>query len=244
VDSGRDKKGARPRPLLYLPTWSQLRIAAQQRMLAGTGGDFFEIVQGRDGRVSMVMADVSGNGPSAALPVSSLRWVIRQEMTRGEAPGAILGRLNDWVVAQTTPERFVTALCVRIDPQVGLVEIASAGHLGPFVKRASGGATDLPLPTGLGLGILPGERYEALSIELQPEDLVVLVTDGISDRFAAKGDPLGTAGVIRQLSGVRHTSESVCATLLGSPHSSKDETVIVIELPRRHRRVTPIAQAG
>lgn len=239
------RAGTAGRPMVYLPTWSQLRIAAQQRLPVGSGGDFFEVVQGRDGWVSMVMADVSGNGPIAAVSVSSLRWVIRQELTRGQAPGVVLERLNDWMVAHTTHERFATALCVRVDPQLGRVEIASAGHLGPFIKRAAGTTEEVPLPTGIGLGILAGEGYEVTVVTLEPEDLMVMVTDGISDRFATEGDLLGASAVRRQLARIRHGLEPVCAAMLAPiAQVTRDETVIVLEVPRRHRRITPIAHAG
>jgi two-component system, chemotaxis family, sensor kinase Cph1 len=230
--------------MVYLPTWSQLRIAAQQRLPVGSGGDFFEVVQGRDGRVSMVMADVSGNGPIAAASVSSLRWVIRQELTRGQGPGTVLERLNDWMVGEGSQERFATALCVRIDPQLGLVEIASAGHVAPFIKRAAGGAVEMAMSTGIGLGILAGESYEVTVVTLEPEDLMVMVTDGISDRFATAEDPLGTAALRRRLADVRHGLQPVCAAMLGgSAEVTRDETVLVVEVPRRHRRITPIANA-
>ena len=55
---------------IHLPTWSRLNVAAKQSAPAGNGGDFFEVIQQRDGRVTVVMADVCGNGPSAAAPVS------------------------------------------------------------------------------------------------------------------------------------------------------------------------------
>ena len=65
--------------VVHLPTWSRLNIAARQWAPAGNGGDFFEIIQQQDGRVSAIMADVSGNGPSAAGPVG--------QPALGDAPG-------------------------------------------------------------------------------------------------------------------------------------------------------------
>ena len=144
---------------IHLPTWSRLNVAAKQSAPAGNGGDFFEVIQQRDGRVAVVVADVCGNGPSAAAPVSGLRWILRQEIARGAAPGGVLAALNDWMFEQQIDDRFVTAVCVRIDAVTGLAEIASAGHLGPFVKRAAGGAEDLPRAVGLALGILPAQIY-------------------------------------------------------------------------------------
>ena len=142
---------------MYLPTWSQLRIATKQRSQVSTGGDFFEVFQNRDGRVSIVMADVAGNGPSAAAHVSGVRWNLRQQLARGAPPGQVLAVTNEWLVGQSVPDWFVTALCARIDVRTGRTEIAGAGHLGPFIKRADGAAEHVTLPPALALGMLPGE---------------------------------------------------------------------------------------
>src|SRR2546430_12365338 len=92
--------------LLHLPTWSRLSIATRQRGPIGHGGDFFEIIQHRDGHVSALLADVCGNGPSAAVPVSRLRWLVRQHLACGEAPSAVLALLNDAIVAGNDPDLF------------------------------------------------------------------------------------------------------------------------------------------
>jgi len=241
--------GRAGRPLIHLPTWSRLNVAARQWAPAGNGGDFFEIIQQRDGRVAAVMADVSGNGPPAAAPVSGLRWVLRQGMARGESPGTVLRMLNDWLVReqvqQQVHDRFVTAVCVRVHPVSGDAEIASAGHLGPFVKRARGGAEALPPSVGLALGIFPGETYREVAVELHPQDAVVLVTDGITDRLGTAADPLGQAGLLERLRRAQLSPESICGALMGpSARTAEDATVVVMQMPRRQRRATPIARAG
>ncbi len=232
-------------PLIHLPTWSRLNVAARQWSQAGKGGDFFEIIQQRDGRVAAVMADVSGNGPTAAGPVSNLRWVLRQGLARGEAPGTVLSMLNDWLMQHQVDDRFVTAVCVRVNPLSGDAEIASAGHLGPFVKRARGGAEDLPPAVGLALGIFAGQTYRDVRVELHPQDALVLVTDGITDRLGSAGDPLGKRGLLERLKRAQLSPESICGELLGpAARTAEDATVVVMQMPRRHRRATPVARAG
>lgn len=230
----------RAAPLLHLPTWSQLRIAARQRAVVGNGGDFYEVIQQRNGHVTTVMADICGNGPAAAAPVSKLRWVLRQQLARGGEPADVLATLNDWIVDQKAHD-FVTAVCVRVDPQSGRVDIASAGHLGPFVKRANGSAIEVPLAVGPALGILPAQVYQQTQHDLDSEDALVLVTDGITDPLGTTGNPLGQAGLLAALERARPGAESICAALLGhDAASAQDATVIVLQLPRRHRRVTPV----
>jgi serine phosphatase RsbU (regulator of sigma subunit) len=243
--SGAIRRKPRPAAPIVLPTWSRLHVAAKQSAPAGNGGDFFEVIQQRDGRVAVVVADVSGNGPSAAAPVSSLRWILRQAIAQGQAPGTVLTALNDWMVSQRDDDRFVTALCVRIDPVSGLTEIASAGHLGPCVKRAAGDAAALPCAVGLALGILPGQVYPETTVELGPEDAMVLVTDGITDRLASRSDELGVAALLQRLARARLGSESICTALYGAdPRATEDATILVMQMPRRHRRATPLAHAG
>ena len=232
-------------PLLHLPTWSRLLIATRQRSVAGRGGDFFEVVQHRDGSVSTFMADVCGNGPQAAGPVQGMRWVLRQRLARGEGPSAVLEALNEWLVAQMTDERFVTALCVRVDPTSGRVEMAGAGHLGPFIKRPDGTVEGVSLVVGLALGILPGQTYPQTERDLWPEDTIVLCTDGITDRMATRDDPLGAVGLTDHLVRARPGPESICNALLGPEvPTGSDATVIVVQLPRRHRRATPGGRAA
>ena len=101
-------------PLIHLPTWSHLRVATKQRTRVAKGGDFFEVFQYAGGRVAAVMADVAGNGPSAAVPVSDIRWVLRQHLARGESPGTVLRALNDWMFGESSQDRFVTAICAWI----------------------------------------------------------------------------------------------------------------------------------
>jgi serine phosphatase RsbU (regulator of sigma subunit) len=243
--SGAIRRKARSAPPVVLPTWSRLHVAAKQSAPAGNNGDFFEVIQQRDGRVAVVVADVSGNGPTAAAPVSSLRWILRQAIARGQAPGTVLTALNDWMVSQADDDRFVTALCVRIDPVSGLTEIASAGHLGPCVKRAAGEVAALPCAVGLAIGILPSQVYPETTVELGPEDAMVLVTDGITDRLASRTDELGLGALLQRLARARHGSENICTALYGAdPRATEDATVLVMQMPRRHRRATPLAHAG
>jgi serine phosphatase RsbU (regulator of sigma subunit) len=231
----------RTQGLLHLPTWSRLRVASKQRALLGRGGDFFEVFQHRDDRVTTVMADVCGNGPGAAAHVSDIRWALRQHLARAEAPSAVLSAVNEWLVAHKGSDRFVTAVCARIDLRLGRAEIASAGHLGPFVKRASGAVESLATGAGLALGILPNQSYQQTDLDLFPEDAIVLATDGITDRLASPTDLLGERALLRRLAAAPHNIAHICDSLLGADAlSGEDATVVVLQLPPRHRRATPV----
>src|SRR3954451_17275490 len=84
----------------HLPTWSRLEVATKQSGWFGAGGDFFEVFQHGDGRVSTVMADVCGKGSAAAEVAAAMRPVLRRCLAREDAPGAVLTVLNNWLVHQ------------------------------------------------------------------------------------------------------------------------------------------------
>jgi serine phosphatase RsbU (regulator of sigma subunit) len=135
------------------------RITSGQSAPFGRGGDFFEVGVDASGCVSVVLADVCGNGPAAAAFVPALRAVARAQLARGRSPGAVLAALNQRLATtERATGRFATALALRVDPRSGWVEIASAGHLGPLVASACDAVRAFPIAIGVALGIWPRPR--------------------------------------------------------------------------------------
>jgi serine phosphatase RsbU (regulator of sigma subunit) len=223
-----------------LPLGSHLRVASKQSARFGAGGDFFEVFEHADGRVSTVVADVCGNGAAAAKVAARIRPFLHHSLARGESPGRVLEALNDALVHEGLAERFITAVAVRVDVRSGVGEIACAGHLGPFLLRAAGHVQMLDRATGVPLGLIPGERYEEIGVHLGPEDALVLVTDGITDPLSTDGDPLGEVAFARRLEKAPRISIGICEALLldGSP-TRDDATVLVLQLPAK--AAAPIA---
>jgi chemotaxis family two-component system sensor kinase Cph1 len=220
--------------VIDLPFAAELRLATKQSAPFGNGGDFFEVFDHRDGHVSIVVADVCGNGAAAAQIANRVRPFLHSSLARGEAPGRVLTVLNERFMSCGLRKRFVTAVAVRIDVLCGSVEIACAGHLGPFVRRASGGVQALNEATGVPLGLLPGETYGEIALELDPDDALVLVTDGITDPLSTSADPLGEAGLLRRLRDAPQVTADICEALLADGTSVRDDaTVLVMQLPAR-----------
>jgi len=216
-----------------LPSWSRLQMATKQSALFGMTGDFFEVFQHRDERVSTVMADVCGRGPAAAVVVSAVRPVLRQCLVRGDAPGMVLALVNDSLARLGMHDSFVTALAVRIDVRAGRAEIASAGHLGPFLRKRSGGVQALTVAVGgVPLGMLPEQTYLEATLDLEPDDALVLVTDGITDPLATEADVLGERGLLDRLERAPHGTSDICHALLADDQPARDDaTVLVLQLP-------------
>jgi serine phosphatase RsbU (regulator of sigma subunit) len=228
-----------PATVVSLP--SRVHVAARQSAQVDAGGDFFEVFQHADGRVSIVVADVCGSGPLVAPIAAEIRPALHAALARGDSPGRVLAALNDDLTGLGAPDRFVTAVAVRLDARLCVAEVACAGHLGPFVRRADGFAEATSDATGVPLGLLSGESYVETMLDLAAGDTLVLVTDGITDPLSADDDPLGAEAFTRRLEalaldggGSAQDAAGLCHALLDGGEPPRDDaTVLVLQLPAR-----------
>ena len=159
------------------------------------GGDV--LLSAPDGRGGcwLVVADVCGSGLAAALVGRSVATAARALAPYSRGPAQLLHDLERSLRPVVLPGSFVTALVVHLGART---TVASAGHPPPLVLTASG-ATVLDLPTGLPLGLETGdeEAYEQVAVVLPPDALLLLHTDGLSDREGARDtEPLA---LVRQI---------------------------------------------
>jgi sigma-B regulation protein RsbU (phosphoserine phosphatase) len=228
------------------PPSPQLVLTSRQTAPFGLGGDLCEVIRDADGHLAMLIADVCGNGGAAAALVPELRLLARAFLRRSPSPGRVLTELNDWLVRVKKFDRFITAVALRIDPAAGHMRMASAGHLGPFVRQEDGRARQMPLAIGVALGVLPGQVYAETPVVLAPGETLVLVTDGITDPLSAKGDFLGEQAFVARLEAVDpRTAEAMCTALLrpARPHQS-DATVVVLQIDDPRCPAEPCGIAG
>lgn len=145
------------------------------------GGDCYDVFPLPDGRVALVIADVSGKGLSAAVVTATVKFSLRAFAAEVAAPGLALSRLNRMLCGEASGlgEHFVTLFYAVFDPAGGRLTYASAGHETQIIKRAGGGCTLLN-STGPILGI--GEHhYQQQEERLGHADALVLFTDGLSE---------------------------------------------------------------
>jgi hypothetical protein len=148
------------------------------------GGDFFQQIADGDGGMTIVIGDVSGKGLLAATMVSLLVGAIRAEASHGADPATLLAALNERMMGRSRGG-FTTCLAARFSSS-GLMTVANAGHLPPYIN---GNETDLP--GALPLGILGGAEYETTTIQLAPGDCVTFVTDGVPEAQTKAGELFG-----------------------------------------------------
>lgn len=176
----------------------------------GVSGDYYEVVERRDGRECVLMvADVSGKGMAASLLTVSLQALSTGPVEDGLPPDEICAQLSRRLFRRTPPEKYVTAFLGVLEPATGLLRYTNAGHNPPLVVRADGAVEELK-PTGVPLGLLATAPYRAGEAILAPGDLLALYTDG----FVEAADPDGEEyGLERMKEICRRHRDRGCAAL-------------------------------
>ena len=152
---------------------------------AQVGGDLYDAFPLSDGRLALVMADVSGKGLAAAVLTATVKYSLRAFAAEAAAPSLVIRRLNRTLRSEATGlnEHFVTLFYAVYDPLTGRLTYSSAGHEAQIIKRAAGGATLLP-SNGPILGLVD-HRYDQDVDYLHPGDSLILFTDGLTEARAA-----------------------------------------------------------
>jgi serine phosphatase RsbU (regulator of sigma subunit) len=145
------------------------------------GGDYFDYIPLRDGRLAVVVADVVGHGVAAALLMAKLSAEVKFSLYSEPTPAAAITRLNERICALNI-DRFVTLILVVLDPREHRATIVNAGHMAPLHRRAAG-KIDEPGGdiAGLPLGIADALNYEQCEIEIGRGETLTLYTDGINE---------------------------------------------------------------
>jgi serine phosphatase RsbU (regulator of sigma subunit) len=142
------------------------------------GGDVYDFLELADGRLAVVLGDVTGHGIDAAADMAMAKFVFRSLAREHSEPSEFLAAANEIVLEEIGDGKFITMLYVTADGREGELFCASAGHPPPRVVRASGAPSPLGV-RGLALGIAGRQEYEVERVQLEPGDAAVLFTDGL-----------------------------------------------------------------
>ena len=148
------------------------------------GGDFFDAVKTEDG-LTVVVADVSGKGVSAAVLASTLQGMIYSQLTAGMPLTDIVSFVNRFFTHKHIGEKYATVIIARIQGN-GDLEYVNCGHIPPLV--VSNEHVERPAHGNLPVGLLPDAQYESAHVQLKAGDRVVLVTDGVTEAENARGE--------------------------------------------------------
>ena len=204
------------------------------------GGDFFDIVEMRDGTVYAVVGDVCGHGPDEAALGVALRIAWRTLVFAGTDAERLLPVLEEVLVRERrSDELFATVCMVRLAPDRETASVWLAGHPAPLLLRDA--AEQLPdHDVGPALGVVPGACCQRSEVTLGPSWRLVLFSDGLVEGRSGAGDSerLGIGGLLGLIDGSQHRDTGLlldeligtAARLHGEPLPD-DVAVLVVERP-------------
>jgi serine phosphatase RsbU (regulator of sigma subunit)/anti-sigma regulatory factor (Ser/Thr protein kinase) len=184
-----------PKEVPDLPGW---QMDAFWKPARAVSGDFYDFIPFPDGRLGIVVADVTDKGMPAALVMATTRSILRSAAEHLIDPGAVLRRANDMLYPDIPTNMFVTCLYALLDPRSGYLRYANAGHNLPF-QRTPGQVVELRA-RGMPLGLMPDMDYEEKETTLDPGDNMVLYSDGLVEAHNPEGQMFGTPRLQQMLS--------------------------------------------
>jgi serine phosphatase RsbU (regulator of sigma subunit) len=193
-----------PQGALNAPGMAVAAFCAPAREVGGDYYDFFPLA---DGRIGLLIADVSGKGTSAALYMAELKGLMLSLSRIHTSPRALLIEANEVIKYHLDSRSFITMTYAVIDRAAGTLTCARAGHT-PFMRIAGSDddgrapRAEVLAPDGmvLGLNLDSGERFsrflEELTLPLATEDLFFFFTDGVSEAMDAQGECFGESRLV------------------------------------------------
>ena len=176
------------------------------------GGDYYDFLEKENGKLAIIIADVSGKGVGAALLMAAFQASIRTLVRSEESPAGLLAHLNRVMLENSPPNKYITVFYGELDPQSHVFEYVNAGH-NPAVHLTPTGHSFLSA-SGPVVGILASAKYCSKQITLEPNDLLFLYTDGITESQGPDEEEFGEEGVLNFLMEHRNVSvEDMSASL-------------------------------
>jgi sigma-B regulation protein RsbU (phosphoserine phosphatase) len=173
------------------PSLPGFQLEAECIPAGAMGGDWYDYIALADGRVALVLADVSGKGMPAALLMSAVRGIVRSLAPLASGPGEVLARVNQVLLDDVPTGRYVTMIYAVLDPAPRTLTFASAGHPWPLLCHGSD-VRPLHTDAGMPLGLLPCEFTEH-SLKFCHDFRLLFYTDGISEALNREDQEFGSA---------------------------------------------------
>jgi len=172
-----------PHQLPELPGW---KMGAHWQPARAVSGDFYDFIAYPQGRLGVVMADVTDKGVPAALVMATTRSILRSTAERLDSPGQVLEQANNLLCVDMPDNMYVTCLYAVLEPATGHLCYANAGHP-PAFQRSARGVEPL-LAHGMPLGLLEGMTYEEKETTLAPGDSLLMYSDGLVEAHNPQRD--------------------------------------------------------
>jgi sigma-B regulation protein RsbU (phosphoserine phosphatase) len=197
-----------------VPDTPLLEIAAFSRPAQIVGGDYFDFFRFQDGADGLAIADVAGHGISASLHMAGLQALLRTLIPASDSPAGVVERVQRLLIHNVRFSTFVTLFLSSFDSATHTFTYCNAGHNPPLVFRSgeSQGETVRWLwPTGAAIALIEESEFREEKIRLEPGDVLLLYTDGVTEAMNEKGEEFGREKLAEV---VRHEASSSAKDLI------------------------------
>jgi serine phosphatase RsbU (regulator of sigma subunit) len=216
-----------------LNDYPHLAVAGDHHPCHEVGGDYFDVVPVSNDRTAVLIADVSGKGLGAALVTTMLQGAL-SGLSMGADPVRVFGQLNRFLCTHSQVGRYVT-MFVGIIASDGTLEYIKAGHPSPMLLRR-GVVSELYTEGSFPVGLILEAEFSLTRMHLEPDDTLVLFSDGITEAENLNQDLFEVGGLTQALTGkvdqpVEVLEQSVLAsvrTFANGAHQSDDMTLLVV----------------
>ncbi len=222
------------------PTVHGLDISGTSIPAMEVGGDFFDYLTNGNGKLTVVIGDVSGKGTSAALYMSKVQGILRSLHGFDLSPKELFHRANRLLCKDLEKRSFVTVLGAEFDTAKSSVAVSRAGHLPLLHFDAVTGTVRKVLPRGLGLGLNDASIFmtemEEKEMQYRPGDVFLFATDGITEAYNVNGDfgedRLQQLLVTNRASSARRIQTMILEELssfVGDREQHDDQTIVIVK---------------
>lgn len=225
IDENREReilmKGAQeiqmslmPKPSFFKNLPKEVDVFGESIAAKEVGGDLFEVVKLKDGRLLAIMGDVSGKGTPAAIIMGIAQTIVKTLAAESDNLVEILYKANKNLCEELEDMegKFLTLQIVAVDLETGKCELSSAGH-GPLIARLNESNIEIEPDSSMPLGLFdpPFKPYKTKSFTMKPGDVFVMFTDGLYEEMSPKGEMFGIER-IRQIMENNSPKEAACIT--------------------------------
>src|SRR3989440_2428508 len=212
------------------------------------GGDYYDFIKRSNGNLVVALGDVSGKGTAAALLMSSLHAAVHAQFETHASLVLTISAINRYLVESIPANRFVTLFYAELDPTNGTLAFLNAGHNPPLIVHA-GGTMEQLAAGGLPLGIMADADFREGNTKLQPGDVLVIYSDGVSEAVSPTSEEFGPTrlyeAVARNMdasaAGIRDRIESALTKFLQGTPAADDITLVIV---KRLAEVAEVAAAA
>jgi len=194
-----------PRTFPPYPDRKEFDIYATMMPAKEVGGDFYDFFLIHDNKLCVIIGDVSDKGPAAALFMVISKTLLKtQAIQQDLSPDKLFYEVNNMLCPDNEAFMFVTAFCAMLNMQTGEVEYANGGHNPPMVCRNGKEVEFIKMETGIALGVVPNAKYITQKLTLNPQDKILLYTDGVTEAMNPQDEEFSEEGLRATLTRLRN----------------------------------------